>query len=159
MLKSEVLCQKPPKFDCFDHYIGKCWNWLVFGIKLHFLAYKPKKLIKYHHIFMIWENFWAKNFGPLGLNKGWEGSTPAPCHGRIWMTGDFNHLWYGVLHHGSRFFGLDFCSKKPFAPGVKTTPFFTCKFLGQFAVQGIFFSPPLLVKNSRNSPRNIGATK
>ena len=43
--------------------------------------------------------------------------------------------------------------------GHKMTSFFTCKFSGQFAVQGIFFSPPLLVKNSRNSPRKIGATK
>ena len=43
--------------------------------------------------------------------------------------------------------------------GHKMTSFFTCKFFGQFAVLGIFFSPPLLVKNSRNSPRNIGATK
>ena len=30
--------------------------------------------------------------------------------------------------------------------GHKMTPFFTCKFFGQFAVLGIFFSPCLLVK-------------
>jgi len=33
MVENEVLCQKPPKFDCFGYYIGKCWNLLVFGIK------------------------------------------------------------------------------------------------------------------------------
>ena len=43
--------------------------------------------------------------------------------------------------------------------GHEMTSFFTCKFFGQFAVQGIFFSPPLLVKNSRNLPRKFGATK
>ena len=41
--------------------------------------------------------------------------------------------------------------------GCKMTPFFTCKFSGQFAVQG--FSSAHLVKNSRNSLRKIGATK
>ena len=43
--------------------------------------------------------------------------------------------------------------------GHKMTSFFTCKFFGQFAVLGIFFSPCLLVKIIRNSPRKIGATK
>ena len=43
--------------------------------------------------------------------------------------------------------------------GHKMTSFFTCKFSGQFAVLGIFFSPCLLVKIIRNSPRKIGATK
>ena len=43
--------------------------------------------------------------------------------------------------------------------GHKMTSFFTCKFFEQFAVQGIFFSPPLLVKNATISPRKIGDTK
>ena len=43
--------------------------------------------------------------------------------------------------------------------GHKMTSFFTCKFFGQFAVLGIFFSPCLFVKIIRNSPRKIGATK
>ena len=43
--------------------------------------------------------------------------------------------------------------------GHKMTSFFTCKFFGQFAVLGIFFSPCLLVKIIRYSPRTIGATK
>ena len=43
--------------------------------------------------------------------------------------------------------------------GHKMNSFFTCKFSGQFAVLGIFFSPCLLVKIIRNSPRKIGATK
>ena len=43
--------------------------------------------------------------------------------------------------------------------GHKMTSVFMCKFFGQFAVLGIFFSPCLLVKIIRNSPRKIGATK
>ena len=43
--------------------------------------------------------------------------------------------------------------------GYNITPFFTCKFSGQFAVQGIFFSPPVLVKDNQNLPQKIGATK
>ena len=43
--------------------------------------------------------------------------------------------------------------------GHKMTPFFTCKFSGQFAVQGIFSCPCLLVKVIRNWPRKIGAIK
>ena len=41
----------------------------------------------------------------------------------------------------------------------KMTPFFTCKFFGQFAMLGIFFSPCLLVKIIQNSHRKMGATK
>ena len=35
------------------------------------------------------------------------------------MKGDFNSLWYGVLHHGSRFSGLIFCLKNVFACDVQ----------------------------------------
>ena len=52
-----------------------------------------------------------------------QGLRSAPGHGRIWWIGDFNHLWYEVLHHGSRFSGLCFCSDTRFGSHVKSTYF------------------------------------
>ena len=43
--------------------------------------------------------------------------------------------------------------------GHKMTSFFTFKFFGAICSSGNFFNPCSLVKNSRNSPRKIGATK
>ena len=40
--------------------------WVVFSRKLHFQPYKSKIFIKQHLIFVLWENFWDKNFGPKG---------------------------------------------------------------------------------------------
>ena len=54
MLKIEKNCLFLHDFFDFEHYLQN----------------KSSKCIKYHHLRMIWENFWAKNFGPMGHSWG-----------------------------------------------------------------------------------------
>ena len=51
----------------------------------------------------IFENIFEVPWDLFGVVRG---SNLTLLHGRISPTGDFNHLWYEVLHHGSRFSGL-----------------------------------------------------
>ena len=41
--------------------------------KLHIFANKSKKVINTHHIWIIQEKFWTKNFGPKGHLWGSQG--------------------------------------------------------------------------------------
>ena len=53
MVENEVFCQIQPFFVIFLCNGKNGPIWVVIGIKLQF-------------IFVIWENFWDKNFGPKG---------------------------------------------------------------------------------------------
>ena len=55
---------------------------------------------------------------PWDLFGGGRGSNLTLLHSKISPNGDFNHLWYEELHHGSRFSGLHFCSELLFGSGV-----------------------------------------
>ena len=55
----------------------------------------------------IFENIFEVPWDLFGVGRG---SNSALLHSRISPIGDFNHLWYEVLHHGSRFSGLRFGS-------------------------------------------------
>ena len=56
-----------------------------------------------------WEKFFDTIFEvPWDQLWGTWGSILAPGHGRIFKTGDFDRLWYGVFEHTNRFSGLFF---------------------------------------------------
>ena len=57
--------------------------------------------------------------------------------------GNFNHLWYEVLHHGSRFSGLGFGCYTTFQPGVMPTNL--CK--GTFVENSIGSFLPQNIRN------------
>ena len=67
MVQNEVLWQKQAIFCIFLCYGQNDQIWVVFGKILSFQPYKPEIFTKQHLIFIIWEKFWDKNFGPLGL--------------------------------------------------------------------------------------------
>ena len=70
-----------------------------------------------------YEKFFENIFEvPWDLLRGQRGSNSAPGHSRISPTGDFNHLWYEVLHHGSRFFGLKLATQSHFGSYVLRFP-------------------------------------
>ena len=86
-LKLKFYAKNRP-FSSFSYVMAKMG--LESLNKLQISANKSKNLINTHHMRVIWENFWDKNFAPLGHTWGAFGAS------RLISSWVFSGCWHGI---------------------------------------------------------------